>query len=504
MGTAQNLQRWQRALLGVMVVVLGLTGAVAYDLIRRLRAASDEVSYQHAERVIDADGLAIASFARSANARGYLLSGDPLFLENRLAARTEAGARLEKLRAGGAGVEILDELEALLARLDTASDRSMATYATSKEHARAIWENEARPVQEQLSRRIGELVSAERSAFATARDHASEASHESARLLALLLAGVAVLVTLLLYGYARVARALLARQKAEQEQATFRLLDQMPVGVFVLTAQGVPHYANQHAKRLLGRGIDQSSVQQLSETYQVFEAGTERLYPTDRMPLTRALAGEVAECTDMEIRRGDDVIPLHVVGAPVYDADGGLMYAVASFQDVRELQRVAMRDVLTGLANRAAITQIYTRERTVSTRANRPFAIALIDLDRFKTVNDTHGHASGDEVLKRVSGAIVESLRRSDAVGRWGGEELVALLPNTDLGGAARALEHALAEVRSLAFVGKRGDPFSVTFSAGVVLAAASETLDDAVARADALMYEAKLAGRDRVHIGPG
>jgi diguanylate cyclase (GGDEF)-like protein len=139
----------------------------------------------------------------------------------------------------------------------------------------------------------------------------------------------------------------------------------------------------------------------------------------------------------------------------------------------------------------------------VSARAKRPFAIGLIDLDRFKAINDNHGHASGDEVLKRTAQAIVDSLRRSDAVGRWGGEEIVVLLPNTDATGAGRAIEKSLADVRALEFAGS-GTTFRVTFSAGAVLAEPTETLEQAIARADALLYEAKRAGRDRVNVGAG
>ncbi len=92
-------------------------------------------------------------------------------------------------------------------------------------------------------------------------------------------------------------------------------------------------------------------------------------------------------------------------------------------------------------------------------------------------------------MLKRTAAAIVAGLRRSDAVGRWGGEELVVLMPNTDAAGATRAIEKVLADVRALGFVGKAGTAFSVTFSAGVVLV-----------RADLLLYEAKGAGRNRVN----
>ncbi len=504
MGTAQDLRRWQRVLLLIIGSVLAVTGVVTYALIAQLGAANQNVSYAHAERVIDADGAQIASFARSANARGYLLTGDRVFLENRLAARTDLNRRLDGLEShpGVEHTQALADIRGLVVRLDATSDRAIAAYPSSPDDARKIWESEARPIQDQLATQVGKLVSVEHAAFATAREQAADSWQRAATLLAILLAAFAVIVTALFYGYSRATRALLERQRAEQEQATFRLLEQVPVGIFVLTASGTPYYANRHAQKLLGRGIVPSSLARLAETYQAFEAGTERTYPADRLPIVRALAGEVSECTDIEIRRGDEVVPLHVVAAPVHDARGELLYAVAGFQDVRELQRLAMRDSLTGLANRAAITQIYSRERVVSAREKRPFAVALIDLDRFKAVNDTHGHASGDDVLKRTANTLLASLRRSDAVGRWGGEELVVLLPNTDLIGAQRALDKVLADVRVLEFVGKDGATFSVSFSAGALVAGANESLDEVVARADVLLYEAKAAGRNRVHVG--
>ncbi len=501
MGTAQDLQRWQRTLLVVVVAVLTCTGVVTFWLIGEMRAASHNVSYAHAERVIDAHGVEIALFARTASARGFLLSGDPLFLEQRSAAKAELVRRLHALQRQS-DPQTLANVRALVSRLDTTSDRALTRFTSSPEEARKIWENEVRPVQDQLAKVVGQLVSLERAAFSTARDQAAAAWQRSSMLLAVVLVGVALLLTALFYGYARATRALMARQKAEQEQTTFRLLEQVPVGIFVLTAKGDPYYANQHAQKLLGRGVLKVSPGQLAEAYEAYEAGTERLYPADRLPVVRALAGDVTECTDIEIHRGDEVVPLHVVGAPVYDAKGALIYAVAGFQDVRELQRVAMRDSLTGLANRAAITQIYLRERATSARAQRPFAVALIDLDRFKSINDTHGHASGDDVLRRTATAITGSLRRADVVGRWGGEELVVLLPNTDRVGAGHALENVLADVRGLEFLGKDGAKFSVTFSAGVVVATPSESLDEAIARADILLYEAKNAGRDRVNVG--
>ncbi|MBA3541252.1 MAG: diguanylate cyclase [Deltaproteobacteria bacterium] len=500
--TEADLRRWFIIIVSVVVLVLGVGGAVTYVLVGHLRGANQAVIYERAEELQDAEALGIAIYTRSASARGYLLSGDPAFLEERAAARAEIEVRLGRSRTRVRDVTASDltAMEALLKRLDVTSDRAVAAVPSSRQTAQAIWVQEARPIQDQIESRMTKVLTAQRATFDAARQAASTASDTALSLLVLLLVVVLLLVTMLVYAYTRAMRSLLARQKAEQEATTFRLLEQVPVGIFVLTPDAKPYYANQHARKLLGRGLPQNASESLTVAYQAYEVGTDRIYPNDRTPLTRALAGELSEVTDMEIRTGDQVIPLHVVGAPVYNVRGELIYAVAGFQDVRELQRVAMRDALTGLVNRTAAAQAYTRERLASLRSKRPLAVGLIDLDRFKAINDTHGHASGDTVLRRTATALVESLRRTDIVGRWGGEELVVFMPGTDRDGARCALEKSLEAIRALEFTGKEGATFSVSFSAGVVVAEAEESLEAVVSRADKLLYEAKTAGRARVH----
>ncbi len=503
----RRLVRWQLAILVTVGAVVAIAGFVAYNLVGEIHAVSQTVTKDAAEDLLDADAFGVASFSRSASARGYLLTGDESFLEERTAARAEMGRRLDRLRAReqrGDTAAMLDAIAELTSRLDHASDRALAARPNAPDEARALWEREARPIQDQVGSLTRQLIASGRAHFFAERDRATAAGERSTSLLAVLLVAAGLAIGVLLYAFARLTRALLARQRAEQEQTTFRLLDQVPVGVFVVSPDGKPYYANQYAQRILGQGIDPGlKLKDLSVAYHAYQAGTDQPYPMERTPLARALAGESTEVTDLEIRRGDDVIPLHVIGAPVFDARGELEYAVAGFQDVRELQRVATRDALTGLANRAAVSQTYGRERASSVRFNRSLAVALIDLDRFKAVNDTHGHSAGDDVLRRTASTIVEQLRRSDSVGRWGGEEIVVLMPDTDAQGARRALDKAAAAVRGLAFGGKDGRPFTVTFSAGVVVASPTESLDEVIARADALLYAAKDAGRDRVVVDP-
>src|SRR5215510_329496 len=207
------------------------------------------------------------------------------------------------------------------------------------------------------------------------------------------------------------------------EWELFQLLEQVPVGVFVATAAGKPYYANAQARALLGMRTVPDHVDHFSEAYQAFEIGTDRPYPIERLPLTRALAGERCEISDMEVRRRGLPIPLHASGAPI-KRGGEIAFAIMALQDVRELRRIATRDALTGLPNRMAIAEAFTRERLQAERGGYAISLALIDFDRFKTINDTFGHPTGDTVLCRGSTAIVEALRPIDIVGRWGGEEL--------------------------------------------------------------------------------
>ena len=170
-----------------------------------------------------------------------------------------------------------------------------------------------------------------------------------------------------------------------------------------------------------------------------------------------------------------------------------------------ELSREARLDPLTGLLNRAGVSIAFERAQALAQRAGYPLSLALADLDGLKRINDTHGHAVGDEVLRRVAEILAGSLRRSDRVARWGGDEFVILFANGNPRGATQALEKVLRIVGEESFgVGKEGHgengpPLRVGFSAGVTGVGKSSRLDDVVAKADELLYRAKAAGGRRI-----
>lgn len=485
-------------------LVVGAGAAGISSLIDTIDVRHQQVAYQAAERMAAAELLASAQQERSSNARGYLLTGDPGFLEKRRSARQEFALELDHLERLGGDDAQLANLRALVTRLGESSDRALAVWPQDPARAVRMWDQEVRPIQERVSSDLHAFVSSARASFAAARAAAASAATDSRRLsLGLGLVMLSVLMGLFLQ-FARTTRELLQRVSGEQEQVTFRLLDQVPFGIFVLDSLGAPYYANRSAQRLLGTSLQLgASAESMTQVYRVYEAGTDHFYPAERTPIARALAGHTSEVSDMELRRDEQVIPLLVQGCPVYDQAGKLTHAVAAFQDVRELTRKALVDALTGLSNRTALGQLFARERLLSERSSKGLGVCIIDIDHFKSVNDVHGHAAGDRVLQRVAQMLVEALRRTDVVGRWGGEEFVVLLPSSDHHGLTTVLEKALGVVRRESFQGKDRTAFQVTFSAGAVLAHIGESLESSVARADALLYAAKRAGRNRILVEP-
>ncbi len=162
-----------------------------------------------------------------------------------------------------------------------------------------------------------------------------------------------------------------------------------------------------------------------------------------------------------------------------------------------EISHEARIDPLTGLLNRAGVSLAFERAQSLAARAGYPLSLALADLDGLKRINDAHGHAVGDAVLRRVAEILTDSLRRSDRVARWGGDEFVVLFSHSSPSGATRALEKALRLVGEESFGVEQ--PLRVSFAAGVTGVGKNARLDRVVAKADELLYRAKAAGGRRI-----
>jgi len=166
-------------------------------------------------------------------------------------------------------------------------------------------------------------------------------------------------------------------------------------------------------------------------------------------------------------------------------------------------KQLSHTDVLTGINNRRFLFELAEREFDIATRYRHPFSVMMFDIDHFKGVNDTFGHAVGDQILQRVTQIACAELRSADVIGRYGGEEFVIMLPMTDAQQVYPVAERIRAGVAALRVPTPKGDA-SVTISIGIaetILKPQDESVDKAIRRADEAMYVAKQAGRNRTVI---
>jgi diguanylate cyclase (GGDEF)-like protein len=164
-----------------------------------------------------------------------------------------------------------------------------------------------------------------------------------------------------------------------------------------------------------------------------------------------------------------------------------------AFRWTEEQASEARIDALTGLANRRAVEEILASEISRAQRFAHQLAVVLLDLDRFKETNDTFGHAAGDVMLRAVSRLLTSLARQGDTVARWGGEEFVVVLPETDLDGAQRFAERLRRTIEAHSV----GD-MHTSASCGVATMLAEDTVEELIGAADQALYQAKSNGRNR------
>ncbi|HMA48363.1 MAG TPA: GGDEF domain-containing protein, partial [Magnetospirillaceae bacterium] len=155
-------------------------------------------------------------------------------------------------------------------------------------------------------------------------------------------------------------------------------------------------------------------------------------------------------------------------------------------------------DELTQIPNRRGILETLAAELATSDRHALPLAVLMADIDHFKSINDTHGHAAGDAALRVVSRSLADALREGDAVGRLGGEEFLVLLPMLEGDGAQAAAERLRRQVEQ-ARAAFEGHEIPLSVSIGIGCRRQGDSVDSLLARADAALYAAKGAGRNRV-----
>jgi diguanylate cyclase (GGDEF)-like protein len=171
----------------------------------------------------------------------------------------------------------------------------------------------------------------------------------------------------------------------------------------------------------------------------------------------------------------------------------------ALVQTNQELQQLSITDGLTGLNNRNHVMALFQHELARAKRSNQPLVVLMLDIDHFKQINDTHGHQIGDAVLQGLAQALLGSVRDCDHVGRYGGEEFLIILPDSDKSNGAGTAER-IRQNASMVDIDAAGDPLAMTISIGVAsYPEDGQDVETVLRQADDALYLSKSDGRNRV-----
>jgi diguanylate cyclase (GGDEF)-like protein/PAS domain S-box-containing protein len=308
----------------------------------------------------------------------------------------------------------------------------------------------------------------------------------------------------------------LARQRLEQaNRQNEALLNSAADGIYGLDLEGRISFVNPAAEALTGFTVEETLGRRQHElVHHTREDGT--AYPLEDCPCTGGLEHGVARTVSDEVfwRSDRTSFPVEYTTTPISEGDV-LTGALVVFRDITERRRIeselerlnlalaeqARRDPLTGLGNRLRLEEDLVAYDARRVRYGQSYCVLLCDLDRFKALNDRQGHQAGDRVLRDVADTLGHESRTSDAVYRYGGEELLVLLSEQTLEGALIICERMREAVHRLGLAHADNEAGVVTISIGAAACPQGAQTDptDAIYRADRALYAAKAQGRNRV-----
>jgi len=292
------------------------------------------------------------------------------------------------------------------------------------------------------------------------------------------------------------------------------VLDRLREGAYVVDLQRQITYWNPAAERITGFTSAEVVGRRCADNIliHVDHGGTNLCLAG--CPLTHTIrCGEPHESELFLHHRSGHRVPVAVRVAPVHEAGGAIAGAIELFAPQRsdhdvelrmaELERLSLLDELTRLPNRRHLSAELDAQLLLHRATRAPVGVLFFDIDHFKRFNDHHGHATGDLALQTVARTLQAATRPFDIVGRWGGEEFVAVLPNIMQAGVMAAAERLLMLVRATR-VETVPEPLSVRVSIGGAMVRLDDTAAAVLSRADAALYASKAAGRDRVSFEAG
>lgn len=280
-------------------------------------------------------------------------------------------------------------------------------------------------------------------------------------------------------------------------------------GIYGIDTDGCTTFVNPAAARMLGWRAEEL----VGRTAHEVVHGSSRRHAPEDCPVLRVLREEEAQRVENDTfaRAGGTSFPVAYIGTPIREG-GSVVGAVVTFNDISERKRfesqlryLADHDALTGLYNRRRFEEELQAQLTQAARYGTGAAVLALDLDNFKYVNDTCGHAAGDTLIRGVADLLRSRLRASDVLARFGGDEFAVLLRHVDADRARVVAEDLRERVRRFP-VAPGGAPMRVTTSIGVTTLGNREvTAEEVLVEGDVALYEAKDAGRDRVAVyAPG
>jgi diguanylate cyclase (GGDEF)-like protein/PAS domain S-box-containing protein len=292
----------------------------------------------------------------------------------------------------------------------------------------------------------------------------------------------------------------------EEDNDLYReILERISSGVYFVDRERVITYWNKGAERLSGFSASEVVGRRCAELLNHVDEKGEVLCGA-RCPLLKVIHEGVPTQAEIYMHHKlGQLVPVLIQGMPMEAPDGRITGAVEVFNDIsplrmaqtriRELADAASLDELTSAYNRRGLEIIFNARLNEFRALASPFGLIFIDLDKFKEINDRHGHIVGDQVLAGVSASLKQSLRETDAVGRWGGDEFIILLQDvskSSIRGVSRKIEKLISSQSYQTDAG----PITLRCSAGGVVPEADDSLESMVERADKKMYYSKKARR--------
>jgi diguanylate cyclase (GGDEF)-like protein/PAS domain S-box-containing protein len=306
----------------------------------------------------------------------------------------------------------------------------------------------------------------------------------------------------------------LAGNAVDFASAVFRekLLDHLFDGIYFVDRDRTIQYWSRGAERLTGYAADETVGRRCFDNLLCHMDAKGTPLCTAECPLVKTMTGGGIEEAEVSLRnKAGERVLVCVRVAPIADEAGQIIGALEVFTEVtartrvqskvRQLERLAFIDQLTNLPNRRFMEVRLRQTLELLREFDRQAGLVLVDIDLFKRVNDSYGHDVGDETLRLIGHTLKRAVRAVDVVGRWGGEEFVAILSDVNEDTLRSVAERCRTFVSEIVLSSKE-QRFQVTVSIGATLMAPSDTALTVVRRADKLLYRSKGSGRNRTTVG--